>query len=284
MNGAQKKLARELFGFRVHKHLGDGAQSRVYSVWEPKNHQLWAAKHVVLEDEKDQRWIDQVQLEYDIGSKLKHPAIRAIHLLKKEKSGGFGGIGGKVREIALFMELIDATPLSDIPRPTMDICIDLFRQVAEGMQHMHDKGFVHADMKPLNILVDVETWHAKIIDLGQACKVGETKERRQGTPGFMAPEQVELEPITAQTDVFNLGATMWWVLLRQHAPQAARVDAEGRSLLWKDDSSPMPNAIDSSIPDRLALLISRCLEREPHKRVKMSWVISELQEMSSVRA
>jgi serine/threonine protein kinase len=100
----------------------------------------------------------------------------------------------------------------------------------------------------------------------------------------MAPEQVELEPITAQTDVFNLGATMWWVLLRQHAPQAARVDAEGRSLLWKDDSSPMPNAIDSSIPDRLALLISRCLEREPHKRVKMSWVISELQEMSSVRA
>ena len=284
MNGAQKKLARELFGYRVHKHLGDGAQSRVYSVWEPKSHQLWAAKHVVFEEEKDQRWIDQVQLEYDIGSKLKHPAIRAIHLLKKEKVGGFGGLGGKVREVALFMELIDATPLSDIPRPPMDTCIDLFRQVAEGMQHMHDKGFVHADMKPLNILVDVETWQAKIIDLGQACKVGEVKERRQGTPGFMAPEQVELEPITTQTDVFNLGATMWWVLLRQHAPQGARVDENGRSMIFKDDTSPMPNAIDASIPPRLALLVSRCLEREPHKRVKMQWVISELQEMSSISA
>jgi serine/threonine protein kinase len=284
MNGAQKKLARELFGYRVHKHLGDGAQSRVYSVWEPKSHQLWAAKHVVLEDEKDQRWIDQVQLEYDIGSKLKHPAIRTIHLLKKEKEGGFGGFGGRVKEVALFMELIDATPLSDIPRPAMDTCIDLFRQVAEGMQHMHDKGFVHADMKPLNILVDVETWNAKIIDLGQACKIGERKERRQGTPGFMAPEQVELDPITTQTDVFNLGATMWWVLLRQHAPQAAKVDNEGRSLIFKDDTSPMPNAIDGTIPPRLALLVSRCLEREPHKRVKMKWVISELQEMSSVSA
>jgi hypothetical protein len=84
--------------------------------------------------------------------------------------------------------------------------------------------------------------------------------------------------------VFNLGATMWWVLLRQHAPQAARVDDNGRSMLFKDDNSPMPNAIDSSIPQRLALLVSRCMEREPHKRVKMQWVISELQEMSSVSA
>jgi len=281
MNGAQKKLARELFGYRVHKHLGDGAQSRVYSVWEPKSHQLWAAKHVMNEDEKDQRWIDQVQLEYDIGSKLSHPAIRTIHLLKKEKDGWFGK---KVKEVALFMELIDAPPLSDIPRPSMEVCIDLFRQVAEGLQHMHEKGFVHADMKPLNILVDTESWNAKIIDLGQACKAGEVKERRQGTPGFMAPEQVDLEPITSQTDVFNLGATMWWVLLRQHAPQAARVDADGRSHVNRDDLSPMPNVLDRAIPARLALLISRCLEHEPHKRVKMSWVINELQEMSSIRA
>jgi hypothetical protein len=55
-------------------------------------------------------------------------------------------------------------------------------------------------------------------------------------------------------------------------------------MLFKDDNSPMPNVIDSSIPQRLALLVSRCLEREPHKRVKMQWVISELQEMSSVSA
>lgn len=272
MTGAQKRIEQQLFGYRVLKHLGDGAASRVYAVRDPKSKQIWALKHVVLEDaERDQRFLDQVVQEYEISSRLEHPAIRAVHELCKDRSGLF-----KVTGLGLVMELIDATPMSELERPSIPECVDLFLQVANGLQHMHDRGFVHADMKPLNILVN-EHGKAKIIDLGQACKIGTVKQRVQGTPGFLAPEQAARQEITPQTDVFNLGATMWWVLLRQHAPIARQADGETRGGRASEIRSP--KQLDPSIPEELSTLIMRCLEEKPFQRVKMSWVLKKLEEI-----
>ena len=66
---------------------------------------------------------------------------------------------------------------------------------------MHKRGFVHADIKPGNILV-TERDEVKIIDLGQACATGTVKKRIQGTPGYMAPEQAHRQTITDKTDGF----------------------------------------------------------------------------------
>ena len=68
--------------------------------------------------------------------------------------------------------------------------IRIFREVADALAHMNDKGFVHADMKPTNVLV-TEDGSVKVIDLGQAHPIGKAKERIQGTPGYIAPEQAE---------------------------------------------------------------------------------------------
>lgn len=272
MSGAQRRMEPQLFGYRVLKHLGDGAASRVYAVRDPKSKQVWALKHVVLEDaERDQRYLDQVLQEYEISSKLDHPAIRSVHELCKDRSGLF-----KVTGLGLVMELIDAVPLSDLQRPPLPTCIDLFLHVARGLQHMHERGFVHADMKPLNILVD-EAGRAKIIDLGQACKIGTVKHRVQGTPGFLAPEQALRQEISPQTDVFNLGATMWWVLLRSHAPTARHTDGEGRSA--RSAETRTPRQLDPSIPEELSSLITRCLEEKPFQRVKLAWLIRKLEEI-----
>jgi serine/threonine-protein kinase len=83
---------------------------------------------------------------------------------------------------------------------------------------MHDAGYVHADMKPTNVLVDGAD--VRIIDLGQACEIGTTKDRIQGTPGYIAPEQAHRRRITERTDVYNLGATMYWVVSGRLIPTA----------------------------------------------------------------
>lgn len=126
--GAQKKMEPSLFGYRVLKHLGDGAASRVYAVRHPKTKQIWALKHVVVEDpDRDQRFLDQVTQEYEISSKLEHPTIRGVYELCKERSGLF-----KVTGLGLVMELIDATPLSELPRPPLAQCVDIFLKSAEA--------------------------------------------------------------------------------------------------------------------------------------------------------
>ncbi|MDZ4753316.1 MAG: serine/threonine-protein kinase [Phycisphaerae bacterium] len=272
MSAAQKRMANQLFGYRVLKHLGDGAASRVYAVRHPKTKQIWALKHVLLTDtDKDQRFLDQVTQEYEVSAKLDHPAIRKMHELCKERIGLF-----KVGGLGLVMELVDATPLSELPRPPMPQCVDLFLQVAHALQHMHDRGFVHADMKPLNILVD-ESGTAKIIDLGQACKNGTKKDRVQGTPGYLAVEQAARDEITPQTDVFNFGCTMWWVLLRNQAPQACQADGSTRHQRGSD--VPAPRKLDPSIPEDLSVLMMRCLEEKPYQRVKLGWVVRKLEEI-----
>src|SRR5207253_76651 len=82
-----------------------------------------------------------------------------------------------------------------------------FIETAKALQALHRQGFVHCDLKPNNILLG-PTGQVKVIDLGQACPVGTAKKRIQGTPDYIAPEQVKCIPVSVRTDVFNLGATL----------------------------------------------------------------------------
>src|SRR5262249_31387751 len=144
-------------------------------------------------------------------------------------------------------------------------------------------GFVHADMKPNNILVAPGKDGrpvAKVIDLGQSCKTGTIKPRIQGTPDYIAPEQVHRRPITHKTDIYNLGATMYWTLTRQPIPTSL---AKGDSLVSRIDDALMPKpkpAIDLNerIPVRLNELVMQCVEIDPADRpLSMSFVIDRLE-------
>jgi serine/threonine-protein kinase len=113
------------------------------------------------------------------------------------------------------MELVQGERLDNLyqdQRPErLEPVLDVFMHVAEGLHAMHRRGYLHADIKPNNIIL-TESGGLKIIDFGQSCPLGHKKQRIQGTPDFIAPEQVALAPLDQRTDVFNLGATMYWVL------------------------------------------------------------------------
>lgn len=297
---AQRKVAKELFGYRVRKVIGDGAWSRVYEVEDTKSHTAYALKHVVAESDKldkQERYLAQLRAEWRIGKNLDHPAIRKLIALQGE------GLLNKLlrtqsNELGLVMELIDAPPLSDLverhERPSMPECIRIFSDVANALQHMHKKGFVHADMKPLNILYDAELKRTKVIDLGQAVNIGTQKIRLQGSAGYIAPEQAHevreqtkehsrlFEPVTPATDVFNLGATMYAILLRgQLCPQSQHTPREKGLVLPPERIGPTGQLhhVDRSIPDGLSNLVLECLVATPSRRIAMGRVVSTLSDL-----
>lgn len=257
------KKGETVEGFKVLSDLGRGAASEIYLVKDKENH-IWALKHVEKLEPKDQRFLDQAEAEYHVAQAMDHPSIRKITKMIKR---GRSMLSLETIHLYLVMELVDGVSMEVKPPKTFEDAVHIFEQTAEALHHMHTRGFVHADMKPNNIVVTADGT-AKIIDLGQSCRIDTVKERIQGTPDYIAPEQVHCRPITAKTDVYNLGASMYWILTRKHIPTAL---GKGDSLLGKIDdrllTKPTPaHTLNPRIPTMLSDLIMNCLEIEPEKR------------------
>src|SRR3954469_10450220 len=205
-------IPRKIFGSEVIDFLGEGARSHIYAVSHPKTKQLYALKHVFRKTEKDDRFIEQLVNEYEVATKVNHPNLRRMIDLKTSRN-----LLLKITEAALVMELFDGAPLDqNLPR-SLPNQLQIFIDTAKALEALHAQNFVHCDLKPNNILVS-PTRFVKIIDLGQACPIGTEKKRVQGTPDYIAPEQVKLRPVTVRTDLYNFGATMYWALTQKAVP------------------------------------------------------------------
>lgn len=260
-------------GYRVMAELGRGAASVIFLVQDVKTKQVWALKHVVKANEKEQRFLDQAEQEFKVASKVNSPSVRKIDRVIRKKESLLGG----VNELYLVMEHVDGSSSERHPPETFEDLAWVCEQVAKGLHSMHQQGFVHADMKPNNVIVD-EKHNAKIIDLGQSCKSGTVKERIQGTPDYIAPEQVHRRAITPKTDVYNLGATMYWMLTRHFVPTAL---AKGDSLLGSLDDALIPkpkrpSEINQRVPELLDQLVMDCVEIDPDDRPAMELVVNRL--------
>ena len=244
-------------GFEVLYLLGYGARSTIYAVTERKTKQLFALKQVLRRGPEDDRFIEQAQREYDICCQFDHPVLRKSHrLIKKRKFF-------KVSMLYLLMDLFDGTALSNERPPTIPGIIAVFLKVAEGLGAMHRLGFVHADIKPNNILID-HKFDVKIIDFGQSCPVGTVKTRIQGTPDFIAPEQVDRDPLTVRTDVFNMGASLYWCVTDQFIPTTLQRAGGPRARA----TGPLvpPHELNPAIPMALSRLIMDCIKPDPEQR------------------
>jgi eukaryotic-like serine/threonine-protein kinase len=262
-------------GFRILGELGRGAASIIYLAKDTKTDHIWALKHVAKLEPKDQRFLDQAEAEADINRQLAHPKIRKIDRVVRKRAGLLSG----VTDLYIVMELVDGEALDRRPPRTFEEAVSIFEQSADALAYMHERGFVHADMKPNNIVVTSDG-EVKIIDLGQSCKVGTVKERIQGTPDYIAPEQVHCRPITGKTDIYNLGATMYFMLTRTKVPTAL---AGGDSLVSRLDDNliekPKPAiSLNQRIHPKLNEIIMQCVEVDSEKRPEsMRFVADRLQ-------
>ncbi|MGA1979222.1 MAG: serine/threonine-protein kinase [Sedimentisphaerales bacterium] len=262
------KVALDVGGFSIIKRIGTGARSTIYMATDQQDKIDVALKRVIFERPEDSRIFEQVETEYKVGRRIDHPYVRKCYKLKKIR-GIF-----KVRELLLSMELFDGKSLEDSPSLSLLDVLLVFRMVASGLQAMHQQGFVHCDIKPNNILMS-EAGAIKIIDLGQSCKIGTVKPRIQGTPDYIAPEQVRRKALGPRTDIFNLGATMYWALTGKHVPTLISKKNElGLPIL---QPRLAPHEIRKQLPMEISKLVMDCIKDEPSQRPRdMMTVISRL--------
>ncbi|HEX2972496.1 MAG TPA: serine/threonine-protein kinase, partial [Tepidisphaeraceae bacterium] len=170
----------------------------------------------------------------------------------------------KATEAALVLELFDGMSLEARRPEDVVRTLSIFQHVAQGLASLHALGYAHCDLKPNNILVNNEG-EVRIIDFGQACKLGTVKDRIQGTPDFIAPEQVRCQPVTARTDVFNFGATLYWTLTGQPIPTLYTLKKDENSFLVDEQITP-PSQLNSAVPEPLSNLVMECIRTNPLRR------------------
>lgn len=249
------------------QYLGSGARSTLWQIRDRQTQEVLALKRVVKRSAGDSRFLEQAENEYEIASKLSHPVLRRMVSIRRIKRWL------RLKEIHIVMEFCAGQTLQE-SRPTeVPQIVTIFMEVAQGLAHMNARGFVHADMKPNNIVVSPEG-SAKIIDMGQSCPLGTVKQRIQGTPDYIAPEQVYRRPLDARTDVYNFGATMYWVLTSKAIPTAM---PQKNMTMAADLVIVPPEAVNPNVPASLNKLVMDCVETKPSRRPgAMNEVVSRL--------
>ncbi|MCC6679402.1 MAG: serine/threonine protein kinase [Phycisphaeraceae bacterium] len=258
----------QIAGFEVVATLGQGARSTIYQVCDRDGGQF-ALKRVVRSGPNDQRYLDQAIGEHRVASQFDHPSLRKSLRLIKQRDFI------RTSEVLVLMELVLGKTLEQEQPGTMLGMCRLIRDVALGLATMHELKFVHADIKPNNIMTTADG-RIKIIDFGQSCPVGTVKPRIQGTPDYIAPEQVRRGPITPQTDIFNLGATMYWLLTNRFVPTL--IPKKPTTITFRTENGfPAPAEVNEQVPPALSRLVMECVQSNPPERPRtMNAVIDRL--------
>ena len=260
-------------GYEIIRRIGIGAASVIFSVKHQKTGEIRALKHVVRCDDTDKRMIEQVENEYRVGTRVDHPYVRNVYEIQRRKRRWL-----QTAEILLLMEYCPGISLEQsASRSLLDLML-IFRMIAEGLNAMHQQGYLHCDIKPNNIII-AENGAIRIIDLGQSCRLGTVKPRIQGTPDYIAPEQVKRKPLVRATDVFNMGATIYWALCGKHVPTLIPKQADRVELVTESNTGPppSPHQLKPQIPVGVSNLVMDCVEYSPKNRPPdMNTLISRL--------
>src|SRR5262249_54176309 len=170
--------------FQVVATLGSGAHSTILHIRRSADAKNYALKVVPITGAEDGKFLEQARHEFRVGQMLDHPNLIKVYALETPRDWLF-----RIRKVHLLIEYVNGKTLDTFPRIPLPQLVQVFEKVAAAMVHMHRRGVYHGDLKPNNIMLN-RTGDVKIIDYGLAWIRGESKGRIQGTPEYMAPEQV----------------------------------------------------------------------------------------------
>jgi serine/threonine protein kinase len=259
--------------FQVLGNLGRGAHSMILQVRRSADSKNYALKVVPINTPAELKYLEQARHEFRVAQMLDHPNLIKIYALETQRDWRF-----RIRKVHLLIEYVNGRTLDTFKPFPMPVLVQLFAWAAAGLTHMHRRHVFHADMKPNNILLS-RAGELKIIDYGLAWIKGENKSRLQGTPEYMAPEQVKQKIVNEQTDIYNFGATMYR-LVTWRLPPKALVEAGGVRLdskTFAQQLMPVQEA-NAQAPAELAELIHRCLAFFPSQRPERMHDVKEVLE------
>jgi len=225
----------------------------VYRADDLKLGQPVALKFLSHRAGEEQRLYDEVR----VGRQVSHPNVCRLHDIAE--------VNG---QLFITMEFVDGEDLASLLRrvgrlpPEKGLAIS--REICAGLAAAHDKGVIHRDLKPGNVMIDGHG-RARITDFGLA--VSQDQERLRdsaGTPAYMAPEQLSGAPASMQSDLYALGLTIYEVFTGKRAFSATSIHdliARQRAL-----DLTRPTSLVRDLDPAIERLITHCLEPDPHKR------------------
>jgi len=249
--------------------VGRGGMGDVFKARDPRLGRHVALKFLRRDDPNQlQRFLREAQVQ----AKVDHENLCPVYEVGEVEGHSYIAMqyisGGSIKEIADLLDL----------RSKISIMVD----VADALHAAHQAGLIHRDIKPANILVDSDGdggWHPYVVDFGIAREIDTPGDLTAsgmvlGTPAFCSPEQVrgDTSKLDRRTDVYGLGATLYWFLTGQ-SPYAGAYP-EIISGVAERDPVP-PHRIDRSIPVDVETIVLKCLEKEQDRRYATTRETSE---------
>lgn len=261
--------------YEIIRDLGKGAMGVVYLAKDPVIGRLVALKTLragAHADEEDVReFQERFVREAQAAGILTHPNIVSVYDIGTAEDGSsFIAMeymeGRNLKEI-----LAQGRPLShtDVARVMM--------QIAEALDFAHERGIIHRDVKPANIIIRDNTV-AKITDFGIAkiaTSVANLTMTGQflGTPNYMAPEQVKGAKVDGRSDIFSLGVCLYEALTRQKPFGGDSLTTISYKIVHEEYTPP--SKLDSRIPESFDGVVARCLAKRPEDRYQRASLIAD---------
>jgi eukaryotic-like serine/threonine-protein kinase len=245
----------------VLEKIGAGGMGEVYLAHDTRLNRQVALKALTgSEPAGDIR--RRLRREAQAAARLNHPGIAAIHDVLDD--------GDRCYIVMEYVQGRSLDALSDARMP-IERALDIAAQLADALAYAHERGVVHRDVKPANVRVRPDG-SAKLLDLGLArvtvadgASAGLTATATiQGTPSYMAPEQLTGTAVDARADIYSLGALLFEVLAGRPPFLAANFSA--LAIAINSGPAPQVRTLNPAVPDEVNAIVERALSRAPADR------------------
>jgi serine/threonine-protein kinase len=242
--------------YRVLGLLGRGGMGEVYRADDLKLEQTVALKFLPPDLARDAGRLARFHNEVRLARQVSHASVVRVYDIAEWEGQAF-----------LSMEYVDGEDLSSllrrIGRLPADKATEVARQICAGLAAAHDRGVVHRDLKPGNIMIDGRG-RAHITDFGLASLVDAGDDApRAGTPAYMAPEQIRGSDVGPKSDLYALGLVLYELYTGR---PAFRGDSREELARSRESGPPPPSSVVEGLDPAVERAIQRCLEEDPGLR------------------
>ena len=254
--------------YRIIALLGCGGMGEVYRATDLTLGQSVALKFLPEEAARDQRLLERFHGEVRIARQVSHPNVCRVYDI-----GEFAGTP------FLSMEYVDGEDLASllprIGRLPADKAVETARKICAGLAAAHDRGIIHRDLKPANIMIN-KRGDVVIMDFGLAALADALSgpEARNGTPAYMAPEQLKGAEVTARSDIYALGLVLYELFTGRRPYDGNTL----KRLLEQQEAAQLTSmtSIAADIDPAVEKVVRRCLDPDPLKRATALLVAAAL--------
>jgi serine/threonine protein kinase len=250
-------------GYRIEGMLDRGGMGVVYRAADVELDRTVALKLIAPEHNRDEDAVTRFKAEARLAASLEHPNIVPIH-----RGGEYEGV------LYLAMRFVPGTNLRrliDRGGLDMDRIQRITASVAAALEAAHERGLVHRDVKPANILVSGEGGHEQVYltDFGLTKRLGSQGSLTRtgawvGTPDYVAPEQVQAETVDGRADVYSLGCVLYEML----TGSVAYPKDNDMAKLWAHvtDPPPAPSLKRPELVKAFDVVVARATAKDPDAR------------------